>query len=194
MMKLGLLLLALCLLTSAGVASAAKKTVEQERAEINQLSQKALSNLYQQKPKAKNIIQGCYAYATLSSSSVKLGLLGDARGRGLAINHHTGEKVYLRMKQMGLGLGLGATEYDLIFLIANEEAWKSFVIGKTRFLGNAAATAKDGVSGGSYDGADYVANGIWMYKITKKGLALEVSLNGTKIYADKKLNASNKNP
>ncbi len=76
----------------------------------------------------------------------------------------------------------------LIFLIDNKGAWDSFVAGKTRFSGSASATASDGVNGGSYEGAAYVADGVWMYQMTKKGLALEASIGGTKIYPDKELN------
>ena len=181
---LATLLLTLCLLT--GIAFASSKDVDKERAEIDHLSQNALHNLYTQKPNARSIIKNCYAYATLSNSSVKVLLFGSAHGRGVAVNHKAGEKYYLRMQQVGAGVGIGAKEYELIFLITNEDAWKSFIAGNTHFVGSASATAKDG--GVAYDGATYVADGVWMYQNTSKGLALEAFINGTKIYADKKLN------
>lgn len=184
---LATMLLTLCLLTGVTFAGG-RDDVDKERAEIEQLSQNALKNLYTQKPHARKLIDECYAYATLSNSSVKVLLFGSAHGRGLAVNHETGEKYYMRMKQVGAGLGIGAKEYELIFLITNEKAWKSFIAGETRFVGSASATAKDGGSGVSYDGATYVAEGVWMYQNTSKGLALEAFINGTKIYADKKLN------
>ena len=124
----------------------------------------------------------------ISNSGVKILLFGTSHGRGLAYNNQTGETVYLKMKEIEAGLGLGAKEYDLIFLINTKAAWDSFIIGKTRFGAGADATANDGVKGGSVEGAEYVAEGVWVYQMTKKGLSLEATLKGTKIYADKELN------
>lgn len=180
-------LLMLCLMTATALAADVNK-VEKERGEIQELSAKALRGLYEEVPAAKGVIENSYAYATLSNTGIKLGLFGDAHGRGLAVNNATGEKVYMRMKEMGLGLGLGVKEYDLIFVIATEEAWKSFISGDIKFASSAEASASDGVTGDSMAGASVAGKGIWVYQITKKGLALEASIKGTKIYPYKKLN------
>ena len=180
-------LLMLCLMTATALAADVNK-VEKERGEIQELSTKALRGLYEKVPAAKGVIENSYAYATLSNTGIKLGLFGDAHGRGLAVNNATGEKVYMRMKEMGLGLGLGVKEYDLIFVIATEEAWKSFISGDIKFASSAEASASDGVTGDSMAGASIAGKGIWVYQITKKGLALEASIKGTKIYPYKKLN------
>ena len=137
---------------------------------------------------AENVIKNCYAYATLSNTGIKLGLLGDAHGRGLAVNNTTGEKIYMRMKEMGIGIGLGVKEYDLIFVISTERAWNSFISGDIKFASSAEASASDGQAGGAVEGASLAANGIWVYQMTKKGLALDASIKGTKIYPYKKLN------
>lgn len=179
--------LMLCLLTSTALAADTDKIAKQ-RAEINELSAKALTNLYEKIPASRRVISNCYAYATLSNTGMKLGLLGDAHGRGLAINNVTGEKLYMRMKEMGIGLGLGIKEYDLIFVMESETAWNNFISGDVKFATSADASARDGVNGDSMDGAYIAAKGIWVYQVTKKGLALEASIKGTKIYPYKKLN------
>ena len=92
------------------------------------------------------------------------------------------------MKEMGVGLGLGVKEYDLIFVIGTETAWDSFISGDIKFATSAEAAANDGVTGDSIEGASIAAKGIWVYQITKKGLTLDASIKGTKIYPDKKLN------
>ena len=175
----------LCLVTASTVLAA---TAAEQRTQINNLHDKTLAKLYEKYPHAQRVINECYAYATLSNTGIKLGLFGDAHGRGVAINNQTGERVYLRMQELSAGLGLGAKEYDLIFLINTREAWDNLVAGKIRFGASAEASADDGVSGGTIEGAEYVAPGIWAFQMTTKGLALEASLKGTKIYADKKLN------
>ena len=177
-----------CLLTTTVFAAASPDKIDKQRAEIDTLSTQALQRLYDKVPSAQNVIKNCYAYATLSNTGIKLGLFGDAHGRGLAINNATGEKVYMRMKEMGIGLGLGVKEYDLIFVIGTEKAWNSFISGDIKFASSAEASASDGQAGGAVEGASIAANGVWVYQITKKGLALDASIKGTKIYADKKLN------
>lgn len=190
--------LVLCLTMSAALAADANKAakeqakIEKEKAEINQLSTKALSNLYEKIPLAERVITKSYAYATLSNTGMKLGIIGDAHGRGLAVNNATGEKIYMRMNEMGIGLGLGVKEYDLIFVISTEEAWKSFISGDIKFASSAEASAKDGVNGDGIEGASVAAKGIWVYQMTKKGLTLDASIKGTKIYPYKKLNGNAK--
>lgn len=180
-------LLMLCTMT-ATVFAANPEKIQKERTEIEELSEKALQNLYAKVPSAERVIENCYAYATLSNTGMKLGIFGDAHGRGLAINNETGERLYMRMKEMGLGLGIGVKEYDLIFVIGTETAWNSFISGDIKFASSAEAAASDGVTGDSIEGASIAAKGVWVYQITKKGLTLDASIKGTKIYPDKKLN------
>ena len=195
--------LALCLMTAAVFAAGADKSAKEQekiakeqakivkqREEIDELSAKALARLYEKVPSAERVIENCYAYATLSNTGIKLGLFGDAHGRGLAVNNETGETLYMRMKEMGLGIGLGVKEYDLIFVIGTETAWNSFISGDIKFASAAEAAASDGVAGDSMEGASIAAKGVWVYQITKKGLTLDASIKGTKIYPDKKLNQS----
>ena len=177
----------LCMLTVTTVF-AAKQSVDEQRRQIDSLSDKTLAKLYAKYPHAERVIGECYAYATLSNTGIKLGIFGDAHGRGIAYNNQTGEKVYLRMKELDVGLGFGAKEYNLIFLLNTRKAWDNFIAGKTRFGAAAEASADDGVKGGSFEGAEYVAPGVWVYQMTTKGLALEATLKGTKIFKDKKLN------
>ena len=188
MLTLFMATLLICLMSATAFAAASPDKIDKQRAEIDTLSEKALHRLYEKVPSAQNVIKNCYAYATLSNTGIKLGLFGDAHGRGLAINNATGEKVYMRMKEMGIGLGLGVKEYDLIFVIGTEKAWNSFISGDIKFASSAEASASDGQAGGAVEGASIAANGVWVYQITKKGLALDASIKGTKIYADKKLN------
>lgn len=161
---------------------------QKERAEIDELSKKALERLYEKVPSAQRVIGESYAYATLSNTGMKLGLFGSAHGRGVAINNNTGERVYMRMSEAGVGIGLGVKEYDLVFVIANEQAWNSFTKDDWKVGGSAEAAANDGEDGASLEGATVIDDGLWVYQITKKGLALDASIKGTNIYPDKKLN------
>ena len=167
----------LCMVTASTVFAA---SVAEQRAQINELHEKTLQRLYAKYPHAQRVINECYAYATLSNSGVKVLFVGEAHGRGIAINNQTGERVYLHMEELSAGLGLGAKEYDLIFLINTRDAWDKFISGDIKFGASAEASADDGMTGGTIEGADYVAPGVWAFQMTTKGLALEATLDGIK--------------
>jgi hypothetical protein len=50
------------------------------------------------------------------------------------------------------------------------------------------AAAKTSDGGGSLEGAVAVSPGVWMYQLTDKGLALELTGKGTKYSKDDELN------
>lgn len=188
-MHLLLLTLACLFATMATVsAKSSKESIEEQRTEIREMSQSTLSKLYKEHPNAKRVIENCYGYATFSNTGVKILLVSTGHGRGLAINNETGEEVFMKMKEVGAGLGLGAKEFDLVFVFDDLEAWNKFISGQTKFGGQANATATDGTSGGAIEGAILASDGIWIYQMTTKGLSIEATLNGTKYYTDKKLN------
>lgn len=176
------------ILMTASTVLAAKETPDQLRAKLNDMSGQVLARMYQKYPSSRSAVQNSYAYCTISASSVKWGFWGDDRGRGVAVNNYTGERIYVKMKEVSLGVNFGAKEYDLLFLIANKEAWDSFVSGNIKFGTEASAQASDGVSGDTFANATIVANGVWVYQLDKKGLAFELTLKGAKISPYKNLN------
>ena len=181
-----LILFALVLLTAG--SAFAKETPDQLRAKLNDMSQQVLTRMYEKYPSSKSAIQNAYAYCTISASSVKWGFWGDDRGRGVAVNQDTGERIYVKMKEVSLGVNFGAKEYDLLFLITNKAAWDNFVSGKIKFGNEVSAQASDGVSGGSFAEASLVADGVWVFQLDKKGLAFEMTLKGAQISPYKNLN------
>ena len=182
-----LIMFALVLMTASTVL-AAKETPEQTRAKLNEMSKQVLSRMYQKYPSAERAMQSVYAYCTISASSVKWGFWGDDHGRGVAVNQQTGQRIYVKMQELSLGLNFGAKEYDLLFIILNKEAWDRFISGNIKFGMEASAQAYDGVTGGTFADATIVANGVWVYQLDKKGLAVELTFKGAKISPYKTLN------
>ena len=181
-----LILFALVLMTASTVA--AKESPEQLRAKLDDMSQQVLSRMYEKYPSSERAIRNTYAYCTISASSVKWGFWGDDRGRGVAVNNETGKRIYVKMKEVSLGVNFGAKEYDLLFVIANKEAWDKFISGNIKFGTEVSAQASDGVTGDTFSDATIVANGVWVYQLDKKGLAFELTLKGAKISPYKNLN------
>jgi len=115
-------------------------------------------------------------------------LLSTARGVGVAVNSNSKKETFMKMVSACAGLGVGVKDYRVIFVFDNDKALASFLDSGWPASGQAAAAAKAGDKGGAYSGAVEVAPGVWVYQITKNGLALQLTLQGTKYYKDDDLN------
>jgi len=180
--------LAVTLLLTLTTSTVLAASAAQQRREIDELSRKALNLLYEKYPHAQRFINNCYAWATLSNSGVKVLFVGSSHGRGVAVNNQTGERIYVKMSEVSVGVNFGAKEYDLLFLIANKAAWDRFISGNIKFSSEVSAQASDGISGGSFANATLVADGVWVYQLDKKGLAVEMTFKGARISPYKTLN------
>lgn len=161
---------------------------DRERAELRTKTYKALLDLYQKKPNSRKAIQNAFGYAVFVDTSYSVGFLGGGHGRGRAINQHSGREVFMKMGEMKVGLGLGVRQSNIIFVFGNEDAFNSFITKGWTFGGEAVAAAGDGVSGDALEGSFQVAPGMWMYQVTTKGLAADLTVKGTRFYVDKDLN------
>ena len=158
------------------------------RTKLDKMSVEVLDKMYAKYPDSRSAVRNSYAYCTISSSSVNWGFLGSDRGRGLAYNQQTGKKIYVKMSEVSVGLNFGAKEYDLLFIIQNQTAWERFTSGNIKFGSEVSAQATDGVSGDTFANATIIANGVWVYQLDKKGLAVEMSFKGAQIKPYKNLN------
>lgn len=50
------------------------------------------------------------------------------------------------------------------------------------------AQQQKGDAGAAYQGAISISPGVWLYQLTDQGLALELTVKGTKYYKDDELN------
>lgn len=182
-----IIFMTLILIFSAQAVTFAE-TSDELRAKLDKMSVEVLEKMYAKYPDAESAVKNSYAYCTISSSSVNWGFLGSDRGRGLAYSKNLDKKIYVKMSEVKLGLSFGAKEYDLLFIIQNREAWDRFVSGSIKFGAEVSAQASDGVNGENFTNATAIANGVWVYQLDKKGLAVELSFKGAQIKPYKKLN------
>ena len=94
----------------------------------------------------------------------------------------------MKMVSGGVGLGVGVKDYRVIFVFENDKALTNFLDSGWSGSAQSDAAAKAGKSGAAYSGAAEVAPGVWVYQITKNGVALQVTLQGTNYYKDDDLN------
>ena len=94
----------------------------------------------------------------------------------------------MKMISAGGGLGVGVKDFRVIFVFATDDAFNNFLNSGWNASAQTDAAAKAGTSGGAVSGAVEVSPGVYVYQITKNGLALQLTLQGTKYYKDDDLN------
>jgi lipid-binding SYLF domain-containing protein len=167
---------------------AGAKSADKERAEIRDTSQKVLKKLYSIEPGAKQVINGAAGYAVFSNFGTKILLVGGGAGTGIAVNRKTKSETFMKMVELQTGLGFGVKKFQLVWVFANQQALDAFINSGWEFGGQATVAAQYQGEGAAVQGAVPVSPGVWLYQLTDDGLALELTVKGTKYYKDDDLN------
>jgi lipid-binding SYLF domain-containing protein len=181
-------LLFVAVLVTLSAVSVAAKTKEEKQAEARKKAQQTLARLYKARPSAEAAIKKAAGYAVFNSSGMKILIAGGGKGQGIAVDNATQKVVYMKMREVQAGLGMGVKKFSTIFVFEKKSALEKFIDSGWEFGGQTTAAAKTGDGGGSYQGAASVSEGVWMYQMTDKGLALELTGKGTKYSKNNDLN------
>ena len=166
----------------------ARDEKEEQRADIRKTSQSILDQLYKTRPSARGAVKAAAGYAVFSNFGMKIFFAGGGTGSGLAVDNATGRETFMKMVEVQAGLGFGIKKFRQVFVFETPTALRDFVESGWEFGGQATAAATDGRRGGAHQGAILVSPGVWVYQLTEKGLALELTGKGTKYYKDDALN------
>ena len=172
----------------AAITCTARDDDEEKRDKTRKMAAETLQDLYKLEPTSQVMIQKSAGYAVFDNMGVNVLLLSTARGSGIAVNTKTKQETFMKMASAGAGLGAGVKDYRVVFVFQNDKALDQFLESGWSGSAQADAAAKAGEKGGAYSGAEEVAPGVWIYQITKNGLALQATLQGTKYYKDDDLN------
>jgi lipid-binding SYLF domain-containing protein len=172
----------------AVAAHAAENKKEKEQKKVHKMAQDTLHRLYKADSKAKAAVEGAAGYAVFSNLGVKILVAGTGKGQGIAVNNKSKNETFMKMLELQAGLGFGVKKFRVIFVFDNEKALNSFVNSGWEFGGQSTVAAKAGDKGGAMAGAVSVSDGVWMYQLTDKGVAVEITAKSTKYYKDDDLN------
>ncbi len=170
------------------VAHAADDKKAEEQTQVRKMAHDTLQRLYKAEPKAKGAVEGAAGYAVFSNTGLKILMLGSGKGEGIAVNNKSKQETFMKVVELQAGLGFGVKKFSVIFVFDNDTAFESFVNSGWEFGGQTTAAATTGEKGGALTGATSVSPGVWMYQLTDKGVALEITAKGTKYYKDDDLN------
>ena len=157
--------------------------LESKRMKLDETAESALNALFAEKPKAKELYDSAYGWAVFDNLKLAFGISGGG-GNGVASVKETNQKTYMKMGTAGVGLGLGANKYQVIFLFQDSQTYDNFV--NKGWQADAGATASAGTNAAEVK-TDFV-NGMAIFQMTEKGLMANADIAGTKYWKNDKLN------
>ena len=175
------LVLPTCLLSAEESWESLNKQAKQ--AKIDAVAKESLDEVLKGSKGSKQLYDNSYGWAAFDNLKIAWGFSGGG-GNGVAVNKKTGARTYMKVGTVGVGLGLGAQKYQVIFLFQDEKTFTNFV--DKGWQADATAQATAGTAG--VGGQTGFVNGIAIYQITDKGLMASADIAGTKYWKNKKLN------
>ena len=169
-------------------AAAHAETAAGKRAAIQQMKDDTLSRLYSLHPDAQREIASAVGYAVFDSGALAVLWVSGGYGHGMAHNNTTGDDFYMEMATAGVGLGLGAKNYNTVFVFHDANAFHDFTTTGLDLSAHADAAAKVGDKGAAATGAADILPGVRVYQITDNGLMAQAMVQGTKYWLDDELN------
>jgi lipid-binding SYLF domain-containing protein len=163
-------------------------TKQEQRDHVLKMKDETLAKLYAQKPETKGMIKKAAGYGVFSNIGTYIFLLAGGSGYGVVVDNSTGQKTYMKMRSVGVGVGMGVKDFRAVFIFKNKEVLNEFVEKGWEFGGQADAAAKSGDKGGAASGEAYIETDIIIYELTEAGVALQATVAGTKFWKDKDLN------
>ncbi len=130
------------------------------------------------------------SYAVFTNVGVNLVFASFAGGHGVVVRKGTisDDHVFMKMGSAGVGFGLGIKDFRAVFVFYEKDKLNSFIENGWDFSGQADAAAKSDNKGAAGAASGTVLPGVEIFQLTKNGLALQATLQGTKYWKDKDLN------
>ena len=98
----------------SGCVSTDKSTVSEKRQAVLTMKNKVLTDLYKMKPDVRSQISSAPGYAVFSNININLLFASFGGGQGIVKNNNTGKNTFMKMGEVGIGLGLGAKDFQMI--------------------------------------------------------------------------------
>jgi len=163
-------------------------TVSEKRAAVQKMRTDTLESLYKIQPAAVDRLKAAAGYAVFSNIGTNVLLLSTGSGYGIARDNKSGVETYMKMRSLGVGLGVGVKDFRGVFMFSDQAVLSNFIEKGWEAGAQADAAAKTSEKGAATGSAISVAPGVSLYQITEKGLALQATIQGTKYSKDDELN------
>lgn len=183
-----ILALTLTVLMFSGFWSNKNDTDEERKQERISENRESLELLYTHKSSTKKEIQEAYGYATFKNIGMTMMVFTAEGGYGLAHNNQTGEVTYMDMVAGGMGMGMAIKDFRAIFIFDRKKDFDYFVDKGWEANAQIDAAIKAEEDGESLNEAITIKDGVKLYKLTQNGMAMQMTMQGSKFWKDKTLN------
>jgi hypothetical protein len=202
--------LVVVLIGSLGCLSRPRGTsVAEKRAYVREMRDDVFKEFFAADPALRQRVQSAAGYGVFSNTGIKVLMIGTRHGYGLVHDNPTGKDTFMRVGELGGGVGMGIKNFRALFVFHNQAALRRFLDTGLAVGGEAEASAiaqnvgasagaqtevsSSGASGGASGKAGAITKqslgaGVDVYQLTKTGVALEAMVSGTKYWKDKELN------
>jgi len=161
---------------------------DKRRNDIQSDSKESLELLYKHKTETIEQIKNAYGYATFTNYGVNMMMFSGEVGTGLAHNNKTGKETYMGMVSGGMGFGLGAKEFRAIFIFETQKVYDRFIEDGWEANAQLDAAMQAENDGDSHNEAYTIEQGMKLYKLTRNGIAMQMTMQGSKYFEDNELN------
>lgn len=186
-LRLGGIFVLAILISSCTATGLNRGTPAERRDGIQTMRQDVLAELYQIKPDTRAQLANSAGYAVFSNANVNIIFASFGGGFGVVKDNQSGEDTYMRMGEIGIGLGAGVKDFRAVFVFHDTNALERFMELGVSVGGQADAAAKAGDLGAAVGGEALVDN-VTIYQLTQSGLALQATIKGTRYWQDSDLN------
>ncbi|MEI8244594.1 MAG: YSC84-related protein [Lentisphaerota bacterium] len=173
----------------SGCLSPSGDNMAEKRMTMQKMSDDSLPIFYARYPALKEKISNAAGYAIFNDFGLQIFLPSTESGWGMVYNKTTGEKTYMKMFSLGCGFGLGARDFRALFVFKNQDNIAQFINSGWGLGVQANAVFRFGEVGDGASAAAEVSPGVTLYKITRNGIALQATVQGTKIWGNDDMNA-----
>lgn len=181
-------LVLIVLLTAQCTTTASRNdSPEERRDDIREMRADVLDQLFRLKPDVRPQIGEAVGYAVFSNANINVVLASFGSGIGVVRDNRDGSETYMRMGELGVGIGAGVKDFRAVFVFHDQQTLEDFINRGWLFGGQADAAAKANDLGAAIAG-EAVLDNITVYQLTQSGLALQATVKGTRYWVDPELN------
>ncbi len=172
----------------AGCATIKGNNYAEQRQYVLDVKSDTLASLYHEYPIAKEQIKNSAGYGVFSNINTHIFFVSGGSGYGVVTDNKDRNPIYMKMRSVGGGLGLGLKDFRAIIIFRKKEDLDKFIEKGWEFSGQADAAFKSDDKGGAYSAAQTSDLDVITYQLTEAGAALQATLQGTKYWKHKDLN------
>ena len=174
---------ALIVMSFIALAAVAQNGAAERRQEIDGNASQVLEDLFGHRGNARELYDQAVGYAVFSATKAGF-IVSGGRGTGVVVNKQSGARTYMRLITGGVGLGIGAQNYDLILLFQTNSRLQEFLDGSW----DASATAQASAGTDGVGVASTFIDGLAVYQLTDTGLMAWADVSGTRFRVIPELN------